>query len=365
MTTTAPVPATMRAVRLVAWGAPPVLTEVPVPAPGPLEVLLAVDAAGLCHSDLHVMDAPAGALPFEPPFTLGHEVAGHVVSVGALVDPEWVDRSVAVHGIWACGDCRNCARGRENYCLRLTGPIGCGLGHDGGLAEYLLVDDVRRLVPVAGLAPALAAPLTDAGLTAQHVVRLHRELLTGGGVAVVVGVGGLGHLAIQILAATVDCTVVAVDPLPSARELAARCGATTVLASLAEVATAGNAADVVFDFVGSAGTLAAAPGLLAPGGALAVVGSGGGTLAVGKGGALPSGWSVHAPFWGPRTDLVDVLALGRRGAVTSATERVGLDGALAAYGRLRGGRVTGRVVVVPDQEPPGDVARSELLGEVY
>ncbi|HSV38022.1 MAG TPA: alcohol dehydrogenase catalytic domain-containing protein, partial [Nocardioidaceae bacterium] len=112
----------MQALRLTAWGQDPELVRVPVPQPGPGELLLLVEAAGLCHSDLHVMDS--ASLPYDLPFTLGHEVAGTVVAVGSGVSHDWLDEAVAVHGVWSCGECRRCRAGRENYCFELTGPIG-------------------------------------------------------------------------------------------------------------------------------------------------------------------------------------------------------------------------------------------------
>lgn len=349
----AQVPATMRAVRLEAWGRPPVVTEVPVPAPGPGAVLLRVEAAGLCHSDLHVMDAAPGTLPYELPFTLGHEVVGSVTRVGAGVPPEWLGRSCAVHGIWSCGRCRNCRRGRENYCLHLVGPVGGGLGRDGGLADYLLVPDVRHLVPVDGADAIAMAPLTDAGLTALHAVRTNLGQLEGDGVAVLVGIGGLGHLALQVVRATTGARTVAVDTDPGARDLALRLGADAVTGHLHEVPwlvqdlTGEEGADLVLDFVGAQSTLDAGAGWLTRGGTLAVVGSAGGELTVAKGSRLPLGWTVTAPFWGPRQDLEAVVALARRGAVAPEVEVFPIEQALEAYQRLRDGRVRGRAVVVP------------------
>jgi alcohol dehydrogenase, propanol-preferring len=346
-------PATMRAVRLVGWGRPPVLADVPVPQPGSGEVLLRVQAAGLCHSDLHVMDAEPGALPYELPFTLGHEVVGSVVALGEGVPSEWLGRSCAVHGIWACGRCRNCRRGRENYCLNLLGPVGGGLGRDGGLADYVLVPDVRHLVPVDGTDATAMAPLTDAGLTALHAVRPHLPQLEVEGVAVLIGIGGLGHLALQIVRATTGARTIAVDTDPGARDLAVRLGADAVTGDLREVPqliqnlTGEEGADVVFDFVGAQSTLDAGAECLARGGTLAVVGSAGGELTVAKGRRLPPGWTVTAPFWGRRQDLESVVALARRGAVAAEVEVFPLEQALEAYARLRGGRVRGRAVVVP------------------
>jgi propanol-preferring alcohol dehydrogenase len=351
------VPATMRAVRLEAWGRPPVLTEVPVPSPGPGAVLLRVQAAGLCHSDLHVMDAAPGVLPYELPFTLGHEVVGSVARLGDGVPREWLGRSCAVHGIWSCGRCRNCRRGRENYCLHLVGPVGGGLGLDGGLADYVLVPDLRHLVPVDDADATAMAPLTDAGLTALHAVRTHLGQLEGDGVAVLVGIGGLGHLALQIVRAITGARTVAVDTDLAARDLALRLGADAVTGDLQEVPrlildVAGEAgADLVLDFVGAQTTLDAGAGWLTPGGTLAVVGSAGGELTVAKGRQLPPGWTVAAPFWGPRQDLEAVVALARRGAVAAEVEVFPIEQALEAYGRLRESRVRGRAVVVPAPRP--------------
>ncbi|WP_240797889.1 alcohol dehydrogenase catalytic domain-containing protein [Streptomyces sp. F001] len=100
-----------------------------------------MEAAGLCHSDIHVVDASPGALPYKPPFTLGHEVAGHVAALGPDADGPTVGERVALYGPWGCGACARCAAGRDNYCDRRDslGWHGVGLGLDGGMAEYVLV----------------------------------------------------------------------------------------------------------------------------------------------------------------------------------------------------------------------------------
>ena len=333
---------TMRALRLTTWGKEPEHVIVPVPEPGPGELLLRVDAAGLCHSDLHVMD-DHGTLPFAVPFTLGHEVAGTVVSVGPDVSTEWLDEPVAVHGVWSCGQCRRCLAGRENYCLRLTGPVGGGLGYDGGLAEFMLVPSERFLVRADGVPAEQLAPLTDAGLSAYHAVHSNLDAIAGEGVALVVGVGGLGHLAIQALRALSKASVVAVDPREEARSLALRHGADSAVPSSDEVEVG---VDLILDFVGSDDTLVAAAGRLAPGGRLVVVGSAGGSLTASKASGLPRGWQVSAPFWGTRSDLADVVALAARGALVAEVETGSLDGAPELYGRLRRGEVHGRAVIV-------------------
>lgn len=347
------VPSTMRALRLETWASEPVLVDVPVPYPTGEQVLLRVDAAGLCQSDLHVMDAPAGQLPYTLPFTLGHEIAGTVVAVGEAADGTGVGAAYLVHGIWGCGECRNCARGRDNHCLRLTGgPVGGGLGRDGGLAEYVLVPSARHLVQNPGLEAVAAVPLTDAGLTALHAISEHRHLAEGG-TTLLVGSGGLGHLGLQLLAAVPDSCVVVVDTRPAARELALSLGAAGVAADvragvdLLAAAGRGAGADLVVDFVGAAATLADIPEVLAPGGVLVVVGSGGGAIEAAKGRRLPLGWRMAAPFWGPRADLVRVVELARQGTIQAETTTYPLAEALGAYRELREGGVHGRAVVVP------------------
>jgi propanol-preferring alcohol dehydrogenase len=340
----------MSAYRLPDWGGTLELVEVPVPVARGREVLVEVTAVGLCHSDLFVMTCAPGTLPYELPLTLGHEVAGRVVAVGEDADASLVGRDGVVHGVWSCGECHNCRRGRDNHCVDLRGRVGCGLGRDGGLADYVLLPDERHFVAADGIPPVVLAPLADAGLTAYHAIRSEQAALVGDCTALVIGVGGLGHLAVQILQATTAAQVLAVDPRPEARELATQLGAHRTGASV-EDAMAGGAADVVLDFVGSDTTMAAGVSVLEPGGRLVVVGGARGSIAVGKGLGLPLGWSVGAPFWGTRADLVAVVELARRGVLVPVVEEVRFSDVPQAYARLHDGEVTGRIVVVPDSSP--------------
>ena len=338
----------MSAYRLLDWGGPAEVVEVAVPTPRGRQVLLEVRAVGLCHSDLFVMSCAQGTLPYDLPLTLGHEVAGRVVAVGDDADPSLVGRDGVVHGVWSCGECHNCRRGQDNHCVALEGRVGCGLGHDGGLADYVLLPDERHFVAADGVPATVLAPLPDAGLTTYHAIRRERDALVGECTAVVVGVGGLGHLAVQILRATTDARVVAVDPRPEARALAIRLGADSAGVSVEE-ALAGTCADVVFDFVGADQTMTAGGSVLAPGGRLVVVGGARGSMVVGKGLTLPLGWQVSAPFWGAREDLVAVIELARQGLLTPVVEAVRFRDLALAYSRLHDGTVTGRLVVVPDR----------------
>ena len=348
----------MHALRLLDWHSEPQLEEVPVPEPGPDEVLVQVGGAGACHSDLHLMhEFEAGALPWGPPFTLGHENAGWVHTVGSGVRGLEPGQPVAVVGAWGCGTCRRCLDGLETYCERPDlAPVpggGGGLGLDGGMAEYLLVPSARHLVALPeGLDPAEAAPLTDAGLTPYHAVRRSWGKLGPTATALVIGIGGLGHLCVQALRATTAARVVAVDPRGSARDLALECGADLALAPgddlVAEVreSTGGIGVDVVLDMVGSDETLAAGAACLRQLGDLTIVGLGGGTLPVSFFG-LPYEASVQSTYWGNRRELVDVLDLGARGLLRSHTTLYTLDDAAQAYRDLAHGTVSGRAVVVP------------------
>jgi alcohol dehydrogenase, propanol-preferring len=345
----------MKAVQYRTVGSAPEVVEVPVPDPGPGQVLLKVTAAGLCHSDLAVMSWPQEQFPYPLPMTLGHEGVGTVAGLGSGVTGVTEGDEVAVYGPWGCGLCRACAEGRENSCPHAAG-LGImppGLGRPGALAEYMVVDSPRHLVPLDGLDPAQAAPLTDAGLTPYHAIRASLPKLVPGSTAVVIGVGGLGHIAVQLLRALTPARVVALDVGKEKLELARAVGAHETLLSDGEAAarvrelTDGVGAEVVLDFVGTEATLAVAAASVAVAGDVTVVGIGGGTLAVGFGGGLPFEVSVCAPYWGSRRELIEVLDLARQGLVSSHIETFSIEDAPLAYERLHSGEVGGRAVVLP------------------
>lgn len=352
------------ALRLTRPGGAARFEPVRLPPPGRHEVLVEVAAAGLCGSDLHVLDGPPAPLEAALPFTLGHEVAGTVAVVGEDVRAVRPGDPVAVYGPWGCGACPRCREGSENYCAQRSrlGYAGVGLGRDGGIAGAVLVPHERHLLPLAGLDPVQAAPLTDAGLTSYHAVSLALPRLPADPVVAVLGVGGLGHLAIQVVRALAPAAViVAADVRSEALELATRCGAQHAVRSERGAAgilaaTGGHGANAVLDMVGSQQTLELATGLLRPGADLVVVGSGGGRLELAKGSGLPAGVRVSLPFWGSRPDLGRVLALARAGALRVEVETFPLSQAGQALDRLRQGTIRGRAVLVPDSTPPRESA---------
>ncbi|MCM1943640.1 NAD(P)-dependent alcohol dehydrogenase [Streptomyces sp. G3] len=344
----------MKALQYRTIGAPPEVVTVPDPEPGPGQVLLKVTAAGVCHSDIAVMSWPAEGFPYELPLTLGHEGVGTVAALGAGVTGLAEGDAVAVYGPWGCGTCAKCAEGKENYCLRADelGIRPPGLGRPGSMAEYLLIDDPRHLVPLDGLDPVAAVPLTDAGLTPYHAIKRSLPKLVPGSTAVVIGTGGLGHVAIQLLRALTSARVVALDVSEEKLRLAREVGAHEAVLSDAKAAdavrelTGGLGAEAVFDFVGVAPTVKTAGAVAAVEGDVTLVGIGGGSLPVGFG-MLPFEVSVNASYWGSRSELIEVLNLARAGAVSVQTETYSLDDAPLAYERLHDGRVNGRAVILP------------------
>lgn len=345
----------MHALQLVAWNSPAEAREVPQPDPGPGEVLVRIGGAGACHSDLHLMyDFPPGRLPYDLPFTLGHENAGWVEAVGPGARQLEVGMPVAVYGPWGCGRCLRCHQGTENYCERAAdlGGAGGGLGRDGGMAPYMVVPDPRLLVPLGDLDPVQAAPLTDAGLTPYHAIKRSLPLLGAGTTAVVIGAGGLGHMAVQILRAITGAQVIAVDLREDARRLALEVGADHALAPDAAAADAirdlsgGVGADVALDFVGVDTSIALAASVCRPMGHATVVGIGGGSFGFSFF-SLPYEVSLATTYWGTRPELFELLELARRGRVEAHVERFGLDQAAEAYDRLRAGGLQGRAVIVP------------------
>jgi propanol-preferring alcohol dehydrogenase len=343
----------MRALRLTEWESDPVLTDVPVPEPRGAEVLVEMAAAGLCRTDLHLMHSAAGAFPYTLPFTLGHESAGRVAALGPDTSGVKVGDPVVVYSRWGCGTCWQCANGRDNACVRTQhGPHGGGLGRDGGLAEYLLVPSARYLVPAPGLDPVRAAPLTDAALTPYHAVKLSLPQLHEQSTVVVLGVGGLGHMGVQVLKAITPARIVAVDLRDGALEMARAAGANLTLSAdglAAEDIRAETDLDgvaVVLDFVGSSATLALAAGSVAQGGDVTFVGRGGGELRVAPG-LIPYETTVRMPTWGTIAELSEVVELATAGKIHSEAEVFDFDDAVTAYGKLQNGEVLGRAVVVP------------------
>jgi alcohol dehydrogenase, propanol-preferring len=348
----------MKAFQFVEFQKPGEVRDVPIPEPGPGQVLVKVGGAGACHSDLHILEMEKtgpGVGSFKIPFTLGHENAGWVERLGpgatgfALGDP------VIVYGPWGCGLCMNCRLGMENYCLTPGGPTPGGLGkYDGGMANYLLVPATRFLVPLGTLDPIDAAPLSDAALTSYHAVKRSLHLLGPGSTAAVIGAGGLGQMAIQILRALSAATrIVAVDTAVEKLEIAKRMGADEVLLSGDNAVkrikdmTRGQGAALVLDLVGINPTLQMAAQMAGVLGHLTIVGLGGGALPVSFF-SPPHECSVASPFWGSIPELIEVVSLAEAGKIKMLVEHFPLERAGEAYHLLHDGKIQGRAVITPN-----------------
>jgi propanol-preferring alcohol dehydrogenase len=225
------------------------------------------------------------------------------------------------------------------------------------MADHVVVP-ARNLVPLEAVDPVHAAPLTDAGMTALHAVERARRLLEPGATAVVVGIGGLGHLAVQFLRATTSrVRIIAADVeaarLDFASDLGADAGVLTGpgAADAIRAANGGRQADVVLDFVGAQDTLDLAAAVTRRGGAIVVTGGGGGRLAItarmGAGGAPDREVELVHTFGGTRADLAQALALAGAGRVRTQARAYDLAAAGVALAELGAGNVLGRAVLVP------------------
>ena len=231
-------------------------------------------------------------------------------------------------------------------------PGGLG-GTDGGMAEYLLVPSTRYLIPLGDLDPREAAPLTDAGLTSYHAVKRSMHLLGPGSTAVVIGAGGLGQMAIQVLKALCSATtVVAVDTSADKLKIAKEMGADEALISGDDAVTRvkdmtrGQGAEVVLDFVGVNPTLSMAAHVARVLGHLTIVGLGNAALPVNFS-SPPKECSVAAPFWGSIPELIEVINLAQTGKIKMLVEHFPLDSAAEAY-HLHDGKIQGRAVITPN-----------------
>ena len=341
---------TMKAFQLVEWAQPPQFVDVDVPRPGRDEVLIKVAGVGLCHSDLHFLEAPAGVFPYELPFTLGHESAGWVEALGEGVDDLAPGDAVAVAGVHSCGRCSYCLRGHDNYCPR--GSTGRGYGEDGGLAEYLVVPR-RELVPLMTLDPRRVGPLTDAGATSYHAIKKALPKLIPGSTAVVIGAGGLGGYAVQLLRRLGSVQVVAVDVEEHRRATARDLGAHHTLASddatvgAVRDLTGGEGAEAVFDFVGIDSTMRTALGCARTLGTVGFVGAGGGQVKVGWG-SVPLECDVFVPMAATIADLHEVIAIAEAGELRVDVELFPFEQAAEAYERFHRGDLRSRAVVTPN-----------------
>lgn len=214
----------IKAVRVHRYHEDPHLEDVAEPEiSGPWDVIVEIGAAGLCRTDLHIVQGQWDAIQHpQLPYIIGHENAGWVRQIGSAVSNVVPGDTVILHPLLSCGLCLPCREGQDSHCENATFP---GLNVDGGMAEYLKTN-ARAVVKLdPAMKPADVAALADAGLTAYHAVRKAVPLLPPGSQAVVIGSGGLGHIGIQSLKAITAADVTVVDTSEAALALAGDLGA--------------------------------------------------------------------------------------------------------------------------------------------
>lgn len=338
----------MRAARLHGYGEPLRLEEMLVPEPTGDQVLVRVAGAGVCRSDIHVIDGELADW-VRLPVIMGHEIAGRVERLGPEAKGLEPGEGVVVFVGWGCGYCEWCTSGHEQIC-----PQGreAGSTAEGGFAEYVLVPHRRHLLRLGDLDPVKATPLGCAGISAYAGVDRVRPCLPGGATAVVIGVGGLGQFAVGILRAITGARVIAVDRSPGHLARATALGADETLVmgpdTLPQIKelTGGAGAHAVLDFVGTDETLALAAKTVRQRGVVALLGLWGGTMPFSFYGLAPEAM-VTTVYAGTRADLEHVVALARTGQLSWETKTYSLQDVNKALEDLRAGRIEARAVLIP------------------
>jgi len=329
----------------------PVVDEVPEPAlRGPLDVIVRIGGAGVCRTDLHIMEGQWDAAMHTPlPYILGHENAGWVHEAGSAVTNVAVGDTVILHPTPTCGLCRACRAGDDMHCINSEFP---GLSRDGGMAEYLLTTARACIKLDPQTQPKDVAALADAGITAYHAVRKAIPLLYPGTSCVVIGAGGLGHIGIQCLAALTATRIIVVDSHPDALKLAEQLGAHhTVLADGGQVdavkeLTGGGGANVVLDFVAERGAENDGWDMTGETGSYFVIGYGG-ELHIPTLDIITTERNIIGNIVGTYNDLAELMVLAEGGRVTLHTRTYPLAAAPDAFADLDAGRVRGRAILVP------------------
>lgn len=337
----------MRAAVVTDFRKPLQVLDLPLPTPGPDEVLVRVEVTGLCHTDIH---AARGEWPVKPspPFVPGHEGVGHVEALGSAVTSRTVGDRVAIAWLaYACGQCRSCVSGWETLCLQQR---NAGYSVNGTMAEYVVVPAAYATPVPDGISSTDAAPLTCAGVTTYKAIKVAG--VQAAETVAVFGVGGLGHLAVQY-ARLAGGLVVGVDVEDAKLAMATELGADHVVNARVEDPVAAvqalGGADVAVALAVSAASFDQAFRSLRRGGRLVCVGlpADGAAMAVPIFDLVLGGKSVIGSIVGTRQDLADVFALHAAGRTRVITVERQLDEVNESMDDVLAGRVPARVVLRP------------------
>jgi propanol-preferring alcohol dehydrogenase len=325
------------------------------------QVLLRVGAAGLCHSDLHLINGEwKDLIPVPLPLTPGHEVAGWIEEIGSSVPQGLLEKGdlVAVFGGWGCGVCVHCKGGEEQLCNYPAWPGFSSF--DGGYSERILVPSYRFLIRVDkkyGLKPEELAPLTDAGLTPYRAIKKIKHILDPGTSIAVVGIGGLGSYAIQYakLLAPSSSTI-AIDVDDHKLELAEKLGAadytlnskkTQDIRSEIYKITEGIGVSAVIDCVGAENTIRESARILSKCGVLVIVGLFGPEIRMPLVPSVINEYKIQCSLWGNYNELREVIELAKKHKIKHSIQKFSLDEINEALDLLRAGQIIGRGVLIP------------------
>jgi len=325
------------------------------------EVLLRITANGVCHSDLHIREGcynlgGGQTLSFADrgmklPLVMGHEPVGMVIDAGA--DAGELDRTknYVVYPWQGCGECHQCEDARENYC---SAPRYVGMHIDGGYAVQMKIPHPRYLFDIGSMAPEIAAPLACSGLTTYSALKKVESTLAKAPV-VIIGVGGLGLMAVGLVKAMGGLPPVVVDLDPVKREAALKAGASVAIDGAAEDAVAqvqaavgGKGVLATVDLVGAESTASLAFNAIAKGGKMVIVGLFGGAAPW----ALPlipvKAVTIMGSYVGSLAEFSELMALAHKGLVPALpTKTYPLDSANDILNELEDGNVVGRAVLTP------------------
>jgi len=350
----------MRCYCVMHHGKPLELVEMEIPKPVGTEVLIRVTAAGLCHTDLHIWegfyDLGSGKRlnlsdrGIKPPIVLSHEICGEVVSAGENAGEVTLGASCLVHPWIGCGECATCLRGDENICLK---GRALGVARPGGFADYVLVPHPRYLVDISGLNEAEAAPLACAGVTTYSAIRK-----LGDGIqhepVLIIGAGGLGLMAIEVLKAMAGHGAIVVDIDPAKRDAALAAGALLVVDGKAPdaakqiIAATQGGAGLILDLVGSTSTVSLAMQSARRGGHIVICGLMGGDITLSLATIPLRPLCIEGSYVGTLSELRELVDLVRRtGMKPIPVSCRPMDQVNQAIDDLHHGRVVGRAVLHP------------------
>jgi len=347
----------LRRYSLTAYETPLCETVVDCPTPRGSEVVVRIERCGVCHSDLHMQDgyfslADGKKLDVRAgrtlPFTLGHEIAGVVESVGPDVTDAAPGAKVAVYPWIGCGQCAACRAGEENLC---STNRHLGVSADGGFASHVLVPHPRYLIDYAPLSPSFAAALMCSGLTSYSALKRLRAYASRGP-ALLVGLGGVGMMGLAIARVLFASPPIVADIDAAKREAALRAGAAAAYdpadleARRALIKATGGGAMAICDFVGSEKSLAFAAGCVAKGGKVVITGLFGGNFALPTAMFVLKAMTIEGTLTGTLAEAREIIELAKAGKISAPpiAERP-FAAAQATLDDLRAGRIVGRVVL--------------------